>query len=155
MRSGPADGGTGQNGCVTPSKTWDLPLAGFAVTDIWFSGRIGVVAYKTRRKGDRNAPKATVWFGGPFSLRDRNGVVHDLDAGADWTSLTALFELRHQFIESATADDSSSIEVYFELGYRLTAGPVPQYENWELSGPGDINVVGMPGGGDPRISGDL
>lgn len=39
----------------------------------------------------------------------------------------------------------------------LTRGthPLENYENWELIGPGDLNLVGLPGGGDPRISGAL
>lgn len=149
-------GGRGQNEAVPlPTKSWDLPLAGFVVNDVWFSGRIGVVAYKTRRKGDWNAPRATLWFGGPFTFHDRSGQIHNLDAEAAWESLTVLFELRYQYIEAAVADDTSRIEVRFDRGDILGAGPHPQYENWELSGPGDLNLVGMPGGGDPRISGDL
>lgn len=140
---------------MSPPKVWELPLAGFGVNDVWFSGRIGVVAYKSGGKGDWNAPRATLWFGGPFTLHDRSGAAHNLDAGAPWESLTVLFQLRHHVIQSATADDLSRIEVRFDTGYRLAAGPDPQYENWELSGPGDLNLVGMPGGGDPRISGEL
>lgn len=147
--------GAGQNGRVTLPKTWELPLAGFVVNDIWFSGRIGIVTYKSRGKGDWNAPNAKLWFGGPFTFQDGLGQVHDLDAGDPWESLTPLFELRHQFIERAVANDSSQIEVRFERGLVLAAGPSPQYENWEVSGPDGLNLVGMPGGGDPRISGNL
>ena len=140
---------------MTSPKTWDLPLAGFLVTDVWFSGRIGVVAYETRRKGDWNAPRATLWFGGPFTFQDRDGRTHNLDAGDPWDSLTPLFGLRYEYIESAEANDSSQINVRFGRGVLLSAGPTPQYENWELSGPNGLNLVGMPGGGDPRISGEL
>jgi hypothetical protein len=74
------------------------------------------VAYKTRRKGDDSAPSARLWFGGPFTFRDGRGEVHNLDAGDSWESLVPLFELRHHFIESAVADDSSQNEVRFETG---------------------------------------
>jgi hypothetical protein len=136
-------------------KSWQIPLAGFVVTDVWFSGRIGIVAYKAPRKGDDSAPSARLWFGRPFTFRDGRGEIHNLDAGDPWKSLVPLFELRHQFIESAVVDDSSQIEVRFETGLILAAGSSPKYENWELSGPDGLNLVGMPGGGDPRISGEL
>ncbi len=127
------------------STTWDVPLAGFVVTDIWFSGHIRVIASKPSGGGG-NPLQAKIWFGGPLTFRDESGRVHDLDAGGAWEFLIALFELRHQVIESAVADEASQIQICFELGQFLAAETHPQDENWGLLGPDGLNLVGMPAG---------
>jgi hypothetical protein len=96
-----------------------------------------------------------IWFGGEFTFQDSAGVVHPLNAEAPWDTMTMLFDLRHDSIQSARADSSSRLEVLFGSGAILRAGPDPNYENWELVGPDDLYLVGVPGGGDPRISGGL
>jgi hypothetical protein len=134
---------------------WDLPIIGYQVATVEFSGRIGVVAYGTRSEGERFAPSARLCFGGSFVLSDQAGTRHNLNAEFGWEALTGLLNLRHRTVVSAVADDDSHIEVTFDDGSKLIAGPDPAYENWELDGPRGLNLVAMPGGGDPRISGNL
>jgi Family of unknown function (DUF6188) len=125
--------------------TSEVPLAGFVVTDIWFSGRIRLIAAKPSSRGG-NPLQVKIWFGGPLTFRGESGRVHDLDAGGAWEFLIALFELRHQVIESAVADEASRIQICFELGQILAAETQPQDENWGLLGPDGLHLVGMPTG---------
>jgi len=136
-------------------EVWDLPIVGYRVVTIEFSGRIGIVAYGTRSEDERYAPSTGLYFGGGFVLNDHSGVTHSLDATLPWDSLTPLLALRHLTVVSASADADSHIEVKFDDGSSLFAGPQPPYENWELVGPRGLNLVGMASGGDPRISGKL
>jgi hypothetical protein len=139
----------------TNPVVWDLPIIGYRVVTIEFSGRIGVVAYGTRTEGERFAPSARLCFGGTFLFGDQGGVGHSLNAESPWDQLIGLLDLRHRTVASAVADDDSHIEITFDDGSKLIAGPDPAYENWELDGPRGLNLVAMPGGGDPRISGNL
>jgi hypothetical protein len=134
---------------------WELPIINYQVVTIEFSFRIGVVAYGTRSEGERYAPSAGLYFGGSFVLYDQEGVRYDLDATSPWDSLARLLALRHKTVVSAVADNDSHIEITFDDRSKLMAGPDPAYENWELVRPGELNLVAMPDGGDPRISGQL
>ena len=55
-----------------------------------------------------------------------------------WEDLAPIFALRHDRIGSAiaTASDARLWEIQFASGRRILAGPDPNYENWEVSGPG-------------------
>jgi Family of unknown function (DUF6188) len=140
---------------ATDPEVWDLPIVGYEVVTVEFSGRIGVVAYGTRSEDESYAPSAGLYFGGGFLLHDQHGVLHSLDAESPWESLTPLLALRHRTVVLATADSRSHIEIQYDDGSKLIAGPQPPYENWELVGPRGLNLVAMPSGGDPRILGDL
>lgn len=134
---------------------WGLPIIGYRVVTIEFSFRIGIHAYGERSEDERFAPSAALYFGGSFWLCDQDGVRHNLDAESPWDSLTGLLELRHKSVVTAMADDGSHIEVTYDDGTKLMAGPDSAYENWELVGPRGLYLVAIPGGGDPRISGNL
>ena len=141
---------------TTPEpEAWDLPIVGYEVATVEFSGRIGVIAYGSRSEGERFAPSVGLYFGGRFVLHDQDGTIHSLDATMPWDQLTPLLALRHKTVVSAAADAGSHIDVTFDDGSSLAAGPQPPYENWELVGPRGLNLVAMPSGGDPRISGGL
>jgi hypothetical protein len=128
---------------------------GFEVIGIEFGGRVAIQGHGKRSDGERFAPTFKLCFGEAFAYIDEDRTRHDLNAENPWSSLTGLFALRHKVIASATADNRSNLEVRFEDGSGLDAGPDEDYENWELVGPGNLNLVGLPGGGDPRISGSL
>jgi hypothetical protein len=116
---------TGKCEPMTMLAARDVPLAGFVVTDIWLSSLIRVIAVKPSGRGQRPL-QAEIWFAGQLEFRDESGKVHDLDAGGAWELLISLFELRHQVIESAFADEGSQVLICFELGQVLTAGPQSQ-----------------------------
>jgi hypothetical protein len=40
----------------------------------------------------------------------------------------------------------------FDGGDAIVVPPDPDYEAWEVSGPGRVKVVALPGGGEPAIS---
>jgi hypothetical protein len=135
------------------ADSWELPVVGFAVTDIWFSGQVYVTAYG---RGDATkgiaTPTARITLGGAFVLRSADGAEHRLSAEDAWITLTPLFSLRHSSIDRAIADRTGSLRVEFEDAASLWVGPHPRYENWEFTGPDGLYLVAPPGGGDPRIS---
>ncbi len=130
---------------------WAAPLAGFDVIEVNFSGAIYVTAYGKRAEDEKQAPSTTITLGGAFGLVDRSGVDHRLSAEDPWETLTPLFSLRHDTIESAIADRNGWLVVKFDSGATLEAGPVGGYENWQISGPGGILIVGLPRGGEPAV----
>jgi hypothetical protein len=132
---------------------WELPIAGFQVYEVGFGGRIDFTAYGRRRENEVSAPSMRLSIGGKFHYVDSDGNRHTFDAQESWQSLTPLLDLRHRVVDSASADSRSHIEILFDDGSTLDTGPDGKYENWEVVGPDGLNLVGMPGGGDPRISG--
>ncbi len=135
------------------ADSWQLPIVGFEVIEIWFSGIVYVVAYG---QGDPTrgiaAPNTKIGLGGAFVLRAADGVEHRLDGSEPWSTLTPLLSLRHSEICSACADRESVLRIEFSDGAVISAGPDPQYENWDLQGPDGLWLVAPPGGGDPRIT---
>lgn len=134
---------------------WELPVSGFEVTEIDFGGRIAIHAHGKRAEGERYAPTMKLAIGATFTYVESDGTTHQLNAEESWDTLTSLFKLRHRLVDSASADNESNIEFRFDDGSQLLAGPDQRYESWELVGPGNLNLIGFPNRGDPRISGDL
>jgi hypothetical protein len=133
---------------------WPLPIVGFEVQEVWFSGQLYVIAYGEggdMRRG-LQAPRTQIALGGAFLLRSSEGVEHRLDGGDSWETLVPVLGLRRARVVEATADREGVLEIRFEDGSAISAGPDPQYENWEISGPAGLNLAAPPGGGDPRIS---
>jgi hypothetical protein len=135
--------------------SWELPVLGFEVTEIDFGGRIEIHAHGKRAEDERYAPTTKLAIGGALTYIESDGTTHSLSAEEPWDTLTSLFKLRHRLIESASADNKSNIAFHFDDGSQLLSGPDQNYENWELVGPGNLNLIGFPNRGDPRISGDL
>jgi hypothetical protein len=135
---------------------WRLPIEGYEVTDVWFSGQLSVIAYDSANHSKRGiavpGEHTRIAFGGPFRLRTAHGHEHDLNAEEPWDTLIPVLALRHHHVIAATATRTGSLVVSFDDGAALSAEPDPRYENWELSGPGNIYLVAPPGGGDPRIA---
>ena len=138
---------------VESEAGWEAPVEGFNVNGVNFSGAIYITAYGQRAEDETQAPSTTITLGGAFSLVDRSGVDHHLSAEDPWDTLTPLFSLRHDSIQSAIADRIGWLVVKFDSGVTLEAGPDGRYENWQLMGPGGILIVGTPGGGEPAVWG--
>jgi hypothetical protein len=135
---------------------WTLPVQGFHVIVIEFGGEIRVHTGGPRPDGERFASAMRIDFGGRFTYVTEVGVSHEFHAENDpWDSMTPLFRLRHRLIVSAVADSASNVEIRFDDTSSLSAGPDENYENWAIVGPGDLHLVAVPGGGDPRIAGNL
>jgi hypothetical protein len=140
------------------AERWELPLVGFRVSDIWFSGQLYVIAYDDRSGWTfadfpKGAPRTQVAFGGAFVFTSSQKVDVHLDAAQPWETLVPVLALRGVRITSAIADRQAALEIVFDDGSSLRAGPDDHYENWEIAGPDALNLVSPPGGGDPRIAG--
>jgi hypothetical protein len=146
----------GQSGEVAldpDADGWQLPIVGFEVCDVWFSGQLYVIAYGDGDlKRGLPAPRTQIALGGPFLLRSSDGNEHRLNAEEPWDTLVPVLSLRHAHVVAAAATRNGALGIRFEDGSALSAEPDPHYENWAMSGPEGLNLVAPPGGGDPRIS---
>lgn len=131
---------------------WQLPIIEFEINDVWFSGEIYLIGYGEPSPGERTASRTQIRFGGTFVHHTAEGQDVQIDASGSWQSAISLLDLRHARITAATATQDGRLRISFSDGSRLEADPDPRYENWEVSGPGGLNLVAPPGGGDPRIS---
>jgi hypothetical protein len=137
----------------TGGEQWDLPIVGFEVLEVWFSGEAYLIVYGNRADSAlTEAPHARLSLGGSFSLVEPDGRRCSLDATGPWEALVPLLSLRHAAIESAITDRDGHLEVRFEPGFVLAVEPQPRYEAWGMSGPASLILACPPGGGDPRIS---
>jgi|GEM_PF-2882794 hypothetical protein len=127
---------------LSESAPSNLPIVGFHVSLITFAGLIDIVAY-----GEAGV-SSQIRFEGSFQLRDPELGSVPLDPQSQsWEDLSVLLALRHDEITVATADaQESTLRVEFSSGRVLSAGPDPNYENWEAHGPGFM-LVCKPGGG--------
>jgi len=131
---------------------WDLPIIGFEVLEVMFSGRLAVFAYGEGGSPGDPAPRTQIALGGPFIFVTPGGEQQHLDGGGDWQNLTGLLCLRGSRVETAQAARDGGLIITFDNLAGLVAAPDAKYENWEISGPGRLNLVSPPGGGDPRIA---
>lgn len=131
---------------------WDLPIIGFEVLQVLFSGRLAISAYGQAFTGEA-APTTQISLGGPFVYVTPESEELHLDASGDWQYLTPMLGLRGARIVQAQAGHESNLLITFENPLvALIVVPDAKYENWEISGPGRLNLVSPPGGGDPRIA---
>lgn len=128
------------------SEVLELPIVGFEVIDIWFSGQMYVVAYGAMGFGEPGG-RTQIALAGPFRLRSSDGTEHRLDAAEAWSTLVPVLAFRHACIVAATADRSGVLDIAFDDGSVLTAGPAPMYENWQVAGPTTLNLLALPSGG--------
>ena len=77
---------------------------------------------------------------------DGDGTAHDLDASKDsWEALSVVLDLRHDRLQTVTADRAAELTVEFASGRRIEAGPVHMYENLRVTGPG-LQIIATPVG---------
>lgn len=124
---------------------WTLPVVGFEIQAVTFTGTVQVVAFAF------GGEKCAITLIGAFELREPDGRVHSLNASSQaWERLVVLLSLRHDTIAVATVTADSNVVVELASGRAIVAGPNERYENWEISGPGEIDLLAAVGGGDPR-----
>jgi hypothetical protein len=123
-----------------------LPVDGFEVCDVWFSGQLYVIAYGARdTSGAAEAPRTQLALGGAFTFREANGREHRLNAEEPWEALVPILSLRHKTVASAVATRRGVLNVVFDDGSAIVVASDPRYENWEMTGPGALLVVCTPG----------
>ena len=88
-----------------------------------------------------------------FRLAGRSGDETLIDAEGPRDRLAPALTLYRDRIGHAKAWKDGRLEITFSSGRTLTASPDPDYESWEVSGPGSIMLVCVPGGGEPAIWG--
>jgi hypothetical protein len=138
------------------SVRWTLPVQGFQVIVVEFGAEIRIQMFGPRPSGERFATSLRISFGGAFTYVTEFGVSQEFHSERDsWDSMTPLLGLRHRLVVSAVADSLSNVQIRFDDSSSLSAGPDEKYENWAIIGPGDLHLVAVPDGGDPRIAGDL
>jgi len=120
---------------------WELPIEGYEVLMVTFAFPIDIVAY-----GDAGAC-AQIRLAGEFRLTEPGRAARFFDASKQpWEELTAVLSLRRDRIKSAIAGMDAQLNVVFDSGVLIEAGPDGSYENWEISGPG-FQLIATPGGG--------
>jgi hypothetical protein len=97
----------------------------------------------------------TIYFGAegePFVLRiegafdvELDGVAHHLDPGKP-EGLGPAFALLHKTVGQAEVGDDKVLELEFSNGAHMCVPPNDKYEAWQLSGPGGLLIICMPGG---------
>lgn len=133
------------------AEIWQLPIIGFEVLEVWFSGELYLTAYGDRAgKREDAAPITRIRLGGPFTYQAEDGTDHRIVGDGPWSEAIPLLDLRRAKITEATADRHGNLALRFSNGSAIFAAPDPQYENWGLSGPGRLSLYAPPGGGDPR-----
>ena len=132
----------------------DIPIVGFEIVEVWFSGRTYLIAYGHGELGVKEAPRSQIGLSGKFRLSCRGASAVRLDAGGDWADLSPLFSLRHRTVAVAAVSASGDLHLEFDDDSSLDATSDDRYEAWEVAGPGSINLVAPPGGGDPRVTWD-
>jgi hypothetical protein len=87
-------------------------------------------------------------------LRSSDGTEHRLNAEEAWSTLVPVLALRHAHIVAATADRTGVLDIAFDDGSAISAGPDPNsnYENWGIAGPATLKLVAKPSGGRWLIS---
>jgi len=89
----------------------------------------------------------TVRIEGPFSIENggKHKTVFDCEAPPSaWGP--AIDALLHATLLDATVAEYGALSLRFETGDRLEATALPQYEAWQVSGPGGFLAVCEPGG---------
>jgi hypothetical protein len=135
----------------------EIPATGFEVLTVTFSSELYLTAWGEASGptdgGTPAAPTVYLAFGGRFVLGQPDGARLELDASDAWPRLTPVLGLRHDRIASAIADRTGQLEIRFESGSTLSADADSPYENWRVTGPGDLELIAPPGGGDPYYRG--
>jgi Family of unknown function (DUF6188) len=143
MAYGSQRAGNGAVRVTSPaSGRWELPVEGFEVLGVEFGFPIDIVTY-----GDGGV-STRIQFGGSFEFSEPDGEVHRLSASdQSWEELAVVLSLRHDYIKSAIATAAAQLRLEFVSGRCLSAGPDPDYENWQISGP-EFNLIALPGNGE-------
>jgi hypothetical protein len=132
-------------------RHWQIPIADYELLEIWLSGETYLILYGSDTDGGR----ATFNIGGGATLNRPNQTPLHLNGAGPWKAWTALFDLRYHKLAKATVTAEGELVLIFDEGTRLTVSPNDSYESWGLSGPAELILACPPGGGDPRIAGDL
>jgi hypothetical protein len=86
----------------------------------------------------------------PFRLSLPDGEESQLDPNGPREALAPVLGLFQTTVDEAFVEEGGTLNVVFREGGHLCSQPHPDYEAWQLYGPG-LLIVCMPGGGEPAI----
>ena len=115
-----------------------LPLAGRQVSRCYVDMAFGIQFFGPG--GD-----ATIVIETAFQLR-RAENVWNLSPGYRSNVCEAL-RIVWETIDRATVSRDGRLQLSFTDGAELIVSPDPSYESWHVHGPGDLRLIGTPGGG--------
>lgn len=105
---------------------WRIPLEGFVATGVQGTGNTYLRLELDDREAFINVP---------------------LEMAPEIEALAAA----RAVVTTANVSGDTMLTVEFEGQPPLSIPAIPDYENWEVEGPGRIHVVGTPAGGPPAI----
>lgn len=76
--------------------------------------------------------RVEISIGGPFQLT-QGCVVREFDP-EQWTKLGPALTVIHKIVEQAVAFKDGRLRLEFADGSRVTSGPHPQFESWQIQG---------------------
>jgi hypothetical protein len=123
---------------------WEMPLEGREVTQC-------CVDYEMRFrfwKADNDTAEVRL---PRFRLREPDGTEHVLEVEKDRRALAPALDCFGKAVERALAWKDGRLELAFTDGTLIEVAPHEQFEAWQVTGPGRIMVVCLPGGGEPAI----
>jgi hypothetical protein len=80
---------------------WRIPVVGWTVIEITFSGSIYISAYGESPGGGQAAPETAITLAGDFTYTDQSGVQHYLTGDRAWEALVPLLSLRYARVASS------------------------------------------------------
>jgi Family of unknown function (DUF6188) len=97
-------------------------------------------------------PDAWLRIEQPFRLEEPSGRSWTFDPENDRRELgPALGLFGKKVARLFVSRHSGDLDLSFTDETRLTVAPHPKFEAWDLSGPGSLKLVCMPGGGEPAM----
>lgn len=119
---------------------WTLPVADYEVLQVTFAYPLDIVAY------GEEAASLLIRVESAFRLEHPDATSQDFDVSKEpWEALTPVLALRHDRVGSAVARSDGTMTISFASGRRISSWPDPNYENWQLTGPGFM-LICTPGG---------
>jgi hypothetical protein len=82
----------------------------------------------------------------PFTLRSRDGSVHELAPGTSRSALAPVIDLFLATVANVSVEGRGTLTLDFADGAKLTVPPDEAYESWALSGDGVSGILVGPGG---------
>ena len=125
---------------------WTIELSGWQVDRCSFD-------FQTRLsflhpQDYRPSGQANIALGSPFSL-SLSGSEVVIDPEGPPEALSPVLGLLRQTVEGAFFEKSGTLNLTFRGGAHLRCDPDPQYEAWHLVAPDGVEVICVPGGGEP------
>ena len=127
-----SDGTRRQGTMVRPGHDWDLDLRDREMSSIRIDHRTWLQFGET-----------AIVIGCPFTLKVE-GKTYVLDEREDLGPLLAQYP---DTLTTGTVDEDATLRLIFGRGWTIDVPPDPQYEAWQIKGPGKNLVVCPPDGG--------